>query len=132
MRAVIVSRLVDYSVSQMTNGPDYGTKSLEDILRSLADDHRRYVIEYLSETDGEVASLNELVDYVATHCSDAFGPEEVAIRLHHVCLPKLDDAGLLEYDSRSETVRYRPEPLVEDLLDRLEKWDKEVSCRWTS
>jgi len=30
----------------------------------------------------------------------------IAVSLHHATLPKLADAGLLEYDPRSKTARY--------------------------
>nr|WP_265110668.1 hypothetical protein [Halosolutus halophilus] len=35
--------------------------------------------------------------------------------LHHSKLPKLEAAGLVEYDDRTETVRYHPNDRVEKL-----------------
>jgi len=39
--------------------------------------------------------------------------------LRHSHLPKLEDAGLVEYDSRSETVRYWSQPSLEELLEHV-------------
>ena len=93
-------------------------------LRILADEQRRHVVASLSATSDGVSSLSELVEYAVTRATDERDPEEATIHLHHVTLPKLEDAGLLEYDSRSRAVRYYRNPLVEHLLDslRAEGW----------
>lgn len=41
----------------------------------------------------------------------------MAIDLHHRDLPKLEAAGLVEYDARSRTVRYDDHPALEAYLD---------------
>jgi len=41
------------------------------------------------------------------------------IQLLEPAYSKLADLGLVEYDPRSETIRYRGDPLVETLLDDL-------------
>lgn len=40
----------------------------------------------------------------------------VEVALHHHELPKLEQVGVIEYDARSRTVRYRGHPLLEELL----------------
>jgi hypothetical protein len=39
------------------------------------------------------------------------------MELQHIHLPKLEDAGILEQDPRSETVRYWSQPSVEEWLE---------------
>jgi len=39
------------------------------------------------------------------------------MELQHIHLPKLEDAGILEQDPRSETVRYWGQPSVEEWLE---------------
>lgn len=89
-------------------------------LRALADEHRRLTIQFLMEAPEETASFDELRDHVTAHSSGDSGPREVAIRLHHVHLPLLADADIVDYDPRSETVRYRTDSLVESVLSSIE------------
>lgn len=97
-----------------------GTNPVDTALRLLADDTRRYALALLSATPDGVASLSELVDCVATRSPAIEDREEASIRLHHLVLPRLADAGVIDYDPRSETVRYYGEPALEALLDSVE------------
>lgn len=80
------------------------TRALEAALSSEA---QRQVIRYFWHSSGQTISLNALV----VELFDAENPpgyrERLAARLHHVTLPKLTEAGVIEYDTRSNTVRYR-------------------------
>ncbi|MCU4742926.1 hypothetical protein OB955_18660 [Halobacteria archaeon AArc-m2/3/4] len=90
---------------------------LDDFFEAMADRHRRHVLYYFREHDEDVASTADLVSFLLEHDSDRPERETVATRLHHVTLPKLADCGLLEYDPRSETVRYRDDHRFEDCID---------------
>ena len=89
-------------------------------LRALADERRRLSIRYLVETPEGTASFDEIQDYVTAYGADDTDPREVAIELHHVHLPLLTEADIVEYDPRSKTVRYRTDPLLEDVLSSIE------------
>ena len=90
------------------------TDVIDDVFRTLASERRRAVLYFFHRSADEVASVEDLVDHVAGRGDD---PENVAVGLHHVTLPKLGDAGVVEYDARSRTVRYREDPLVETMLE---------------
>lgn len=47
--------------------------------------------------------------------------QHVAARLHHSALPKLHEADVLEYDARSDSVRYRGRPELDVLIDALDE-----------
>lgn len=96
------------------------TNRVETAFRLFADETRRYAVVRLSVTPDGVASLSELADYVTSRSPTVETRQQAAIRLHHVVLPQLEDAGLVEYDPRSETVRYYEDPTVEALLDDVE------------
>ena len=69
-----------------------------------------------------MASLVELIDYLVVQEADSvddLDTDEVAIALYHTHLPKLADVGLIDYDVRSRTVRYRDDEAIEACLDRL-------------
>ena len=89
---------------------------LDEIFDALADSRRRHVLSYLSEKTGDVATLSELIAEVVARESnrerDSEHYESVAIDLHHAHLPNLEEFGLIEYDERSQTVRYHERPRV--------------------
>lgn len=90
-------------------------KTVDRLLSALSREPNRGVVNFFREFSGDVASLDELAEYAADSRNgcDARSPEQVAIRLHHVGLPKLADAGVLDYDPRSKTVRWWGHPLLE-------------------
>lgn len=92
-------------------GPD----TVDRLFSALANEHNRVVVRYLRDSPDAAATMDELADHVANHrtTSDASDPDRAAIHLHHVCLPKLADVGVIEYDPRTEIVRYRHHPAME-------------------
>lgn len=91
----------------------------DDHYRCIASERRRHVLAYLRESDRETESLDDLVEHVVSRESDSPPPdrERVAIDLYHCHLPVLADADVVDFDSRTETVRYRGHERVEALLD---------------
>lgn len=86
------------------------------VLSALSTEVRRSVIAYFEGSPTNTATVEELGETVAARQSPsaAMAAERVRLRLHHVDLPKLDDAGLLEYDARSRTARVRDDGPVSD------------------
>lgn len=97
--------------------------SLDATLELLANHDRRRVLGYLMDDSDGTATVEELVDHVAEkraeRTDDALDTDQIETRLHHVHIPKLADAGVVEYDHRSGEVRYWGE-------DRLEAWHDRV------
>jgi len=86
------------------------------VLESLADERRRIALSVLSAADGtvdrerlaaSVAAREECVSETEVPPRDA---KDVLLSLHHVHLPKLDEAGLVEYDHEAEEVAYAGHP----------------------
>jgi DNA-binding transcriptional ArsR family regulator len=72
----------------------------------MANSRRRHVLSYLRERTGSV-SVDDLASQVIARELLEGGPvdpESVEATLRHVHLPKLDAAGLLEYDEEGERV----------------------------
>jgi DNA-binding transcriptional ArsR family regulator len=88
-----------------------------ELLRLVADEDRRQVVEYLAETEDGSATVADLAVVLETD-SPAPGarPEEMAIVLNHRHLPKLDEAGVVDYDPDRELVRYLASERIERLL----------------
>jgi hypothetical protein len=94
----------------------------EAALRLFADEDRRSIIAALVDHEENVVSLQDLTHQVATEPSPG-GAASVQngsrVALKHNHLPRLDDTGVIEYDWRSDTVRYHPNERVERLLEFL-------------
>lgn len=91
------------------DSPD--SSNLDSVFETFSDDQRRRLLCHLSESPDGTATVDELRDVLD---GDSRRTET---RLRHVHLPHLESLSLVEYDERSETVRYRENPLLEELLD---------------
>lgn len=77
-----------------------------ELLDVLSHHLRREVIAYFEKhTDQSATSFEELVDHVAGQVPDPTA-EELAVPLFHRHLPMLSEHGWLEFDRRSERIRY--------------------------
>jgi len=93
-----------------------GPGSLDALFRALADHRRRFILDVLSHQFGPI-HLETLARELGTDGQDVAESEvpmdDVArelIRLHHVDLPHLSEAGVIEYDADEETVEYSGHP----------------------
>jgi hypothetical protein len=79
-----------------------------EVFRTLSNDHRQYVLEYLLHRLGAVA-VGDLADYIAIKDGDltAEGSERALLALYHIHLPHLIAVGLVRYDDDQETVELR-------------------------
>jgi hypothetical protein len=97
---------------------------IDDVFRVLADWRRREVCRFFVETGADSASVDDLAILVAgCRPADADGPppahDELVAGLEERHLPRLDAAGVVDYDSRSGTVRYWGQPTVEKWLEHV-------------
>lgn len=74
----------------------------------LAAVDRRYVLECLS-SGPQPMGLQPLVDCVVGCHGEAVDAGRVRLRLHHVHLPRLADAGVLDYEPDDQLVVSHPE-----------------------
>lgn len=95
----------DYETSTQTDA-----LAPETIFSLLSDERRRHVVAALADRTTEI-TLDELVSTITSRNlagSEATDPaatkKRIKIALHHVHLPKLDDAGVVEYDPDARTV----------------------------
>lgn len=77
----------------------------------LANRRRRHVLSYLRDHPHEEIPIDDLTSQVIARELMAgegpVDPESVSATLHHVHLPKLDDAGIVDYDEDAHVV-YTP------------------------
>ena len=92
-------------------GEGPGADPTDSLFWLLGNPRRRVVLAHLQRRADETVDVDEVIDAVAARERPDPGPgthrERVAIDLHHVHLPKLADAGVIEYDPMERTLRYR-------------------------
>ena len=88
--------------------------SLDQFLKLLANRRCRYVLYCLDEADDSIVAFDDLVDQVLQrereldnheYTTTAAHRENVEIGLHHDHLPRLSDAGVIDYDIRTQVIR---------------------------
>lgn len=85
----------------------------------VADERRREVLDIL-DAEPEPISRTHLSHELAKHAGDGEQTvRDVSISLHHHHLPKLEEAGLLDYDTDAETVTYCGPPALPTALAEL-------------
>ena len=96
--------------------PQVGPDALFD---ALAHPHRRSALACLADRDDAVAvgDLAEAVQRIAAERPREHpSVDEVHLSLYHRHLPKLANAGLVEFDADGGRVRYPNHPGVDELL----------------
>lgn len=95
------------------------TLSPDTVFEVLADRDRRAALSFLRESSDDTVSFETLATHIAERDVEPDGRDrgQLVVRLHHATVPRLADAGLVEYDTRSGSIRYRGHPVVERCLD---------------
>lgn len=94
----------------MNDSPNRPPAAVSEQLQDLTPDHWRAVLQYFHGHPTEAATVGELGAFVRDLDPPDEGDSQVATRLHHATLPRLAANGLIDYDPRSNTARYRGRP----------------------
>lgn len=102
-----------------------GKQSTEELLEILAEPRRRFVLSYLARNGSASlyelsARLAEVEDESADDC-----PDSLTTQLYHVHLPKLEEAGLVDYDPVNHSVE--PVDVDDDRITGLLKLASDAS-----
>ncbi|RQG91217.1 hypothetical protein EA462_04295 [Natrarchaeobius halalkaliphilus] len=103
------------------------TPSLDLVFDLLSNRRRRYALYCLYDQPDDAATIEDVTETVVSLETRDTGPEprseideqkrQIRTELQHVHLPKLENAGVLEHDQRSGTVRYWTQPTLEEWLE---------------
>lgn len=96
---------------------DYTTGEINQRFALLDQYERRCIIHFLQEAETGHVSISDLVSHLQKQDPTPDESDKLAIALHHNHLPKLAEIDVVNFDSRSETVRYNGDELVEVLLE---------------
>ncbi|ODR80338.1 hypothetical protein BG842_07715 [Haladaptatus sp. W1] len=90
------------------------------LYKLLADHQRRALLQYLRNTEAPMP-ISALVTAL-TQRDEHVSPDEptnTEIAVHHIHLPKLADAGVIEYDQSAQQATYSASPQVDALLEEM-------------
>ncbi|WP_435158452.1 DUF7344 domain-containing protein [Haladaptatus sp. DFWS20] len=88
------------------------------LYKLLADHRRRVLLQCLRDTEAPMpisALVTELTPSDDRESSERDVEAEIAV--HHIHLPKLADAGVIEYDQSAQQAAYTAPPQVDALLE---------------
>ncbi len=103
---------------------EYGVDpGLDGTLTALSSWRRRCVIYHLYTADGDVASVGDLAATLAEADPGATDSQQHRTVLYHRILPHLHDAGVVEFDRRSDDVRFRGDGIPGNLLECIKSVD---------
>lgn len=115
-------RVVDVSTDGLSRDIE---SSLDTVFRVISNQTRRFALYALQDVADGVVDLEALIDEVATLI---VGLEtqpitrdrymEIASDLYYWHLPVLADVGVIDYDTRQDTVRYLSSPTLEKWVKR--------------
>lgn len=94
-------------------GPPERSLSADDILEVLSNYQRRAIIQHLRNSPGQVHSIDEVIDHLKDlerqEHNQSPGEDHLLSVLVHIHGPKLDEAGLIDYDVPTREIRYYPD-----------------------
>ncbi|MDZ7730153.1 MAG: hypothetical protein U5K37_03105 [Natrialbaceae archaeon] len=101
--------------------------SLDFVFELLASSRRRLVLYRLNEARDGTAKLEDLARYISVYENES-SLESIQLALEHTHLPKLVAAGIVEFDPRSDTIRYWSHPSIEEWLEHANHIEHNQCC----
>lgn len=84
---------------------DIGSSPTTAAFEVLRDPSRRFLIRYLLRTESSIVEHETLVEGLIDRFDGDVDRQTIVTALRHVHLPKMADAGVIEYDSGDDIVR---------------------------
>jgi len=98
------------------------TLSKSECMELLSSKRRETVLTQMATSEDRAHTLESLATAISQTEEEsdlaAMPSERVCLSLHHVHLPKLDDAGVVVYDTELKTVEYNGDSQIEQFLDK--------------
>lgn len=109
--SIAARSLFEHDVAEIIRSCERGEPADDIVFECLADRRRRQIVAVLDETDQSMP-LSSLAGKVADQLdeTDETSIERVQTSLYHVDLPKLADAGLVDYDADRQLASGRELP----------------------
>lgn len=110
-------------------GSEWESPPVDRILHVLQAAPRRDALAFLVDNPNRAVSTDDLIDHIVDErglSDDLEDRRRVEIQLHHHHLPKLAEEGVIEFDPRSDMLRYSQDEAVERWLNRIREWTSDI------
>ncbi|MFC7138401.1 ArsR family transcriptional regulator [Halosimplex aquaticum] len=101
--------------------------SLDACLEVLSNHQRREILRFFHDSDTDHAPVDELIteiiDAEANVTGKRPGHDTIASTMFHIHLPKLADAGVLDYDTRNLEVTYHGNAKIDELYAAIREFE---------
>jgi len=78
----------------------------------------------LKDTEDQHVTYDEIINnLVEEGYVQDIDPDRFKIEMTHNHMPKMEEKGLIEYDSRTETIVYNADEDVEELVEKIENFE---------
>lgn len=92
---------------------------MDELLSILANRDCRATVAYLRRKPDAALHVSRLAEELSRN--DTRPPDQLASRLHNGVLPRLAIVGVIEYNERTNTVRYEGHSELEELFDAFQQ-----------
>ena len=110
-------------------GRSGGQLSTDQVLELLGQYQRREIIRHLRNSTDQHHSLDEVVAYLESvernRTTAVPGQDHLLSVFVHIHGPKLEEAGLIDFDIPGRELQYYPDERVEEMLDCIDEWLEE-------
>ncbi|MFH5802122.1 hypothetical protein [Haladaptatus sp. CMAA 1911] len=110
-----------------TDNNDPTSTQLTRVLKALKDPLRRETLRELADREEDTISVDALCRTFGTESQafegteyEGWEVESLRTELIHTHLPYLEDRKVIEYDARSEMIRYRSHSTIETVLESVD------------
>jgi hypothetical protein len=104
--------------------------SPDTILLAVANEHRRAILNAMTNASEKTLEYDVLVDRVADRIRDEDAKREsdehrqrVRVALHHTHLPKLEEARIIDYETETGHIQFIGGELEQKILSLVEPYD---------
>lgn len=103
--------------------------TVDTVFTLLSNEMRRLLCHYFLARDSPTATVDDLVTHLLEYDLSGAARDRQHLRteLLHRHLPKLADAAVIDYDERTETVRYHGHPLLKQVLRTVADFSDDTS-----
>lgn len=99
----------------------HSAEAVDERFKLLGQHERRCLIRFLQAAETDRVPISDVVSHLQKQDLASDTREELTIALYHKHLPKLDAIEAIQFDSRSGTVRYDGDELLDALLESSSK-----------
>lgn len=99
--------------------------SLDDVLELLRDENRRHMLYQMQSSEENTFTYDDLIEVLTEETSNDYTENQIHISLIQQQFPKMEKKEVIEHFKELEEIRYKPNDLLENLVEDIRKYEEE-------